>query len=74
MPPANPLRRFKFSLGICASFTTLALCGCTSQNPRYRTHVSPERDPTLIEHAERPVELLQQALDNLDRDLETIVY
>ncbi len=50
------------------------LPGCSAQNPRYRAHVSPDRDPTLIEHAERPVELLQQALDNLDRDLETIVY
>lgn len=70
----NPLQRVKFLPGIFVSFTMLALGGCTSQNPRYRTHVSPERDPTLIEHAERPVELLQQALDNLDRDLETIVY
>lgn len=60
--------------GILVAVAILALCSCSTQNPRYRTHVSPDRDPTLIEHAERPVELLQQALDNLDRDLETIVY
>lgn len=56
------------------SFLLAAVGGCGTTDPRSRVHVSPERDPTWLEHAEMPLEYLQQALDNLDRDMENVVY
>ncbi|MBI5864594.1 MAG: hypothetical protein HZB38_08810 [Planctomycetes bacterium] len=47
--------------------------GCVSGRSAHRL-TSPDRDPTLLELAEQPIEDAQQALDNLDRFIENTAY